>query len=431
MHTLLQLPGRVATGLLDLHVLVLGLAVLALFVRGRLAWGVAILALVWALVPVATVVSIPLQSQPFPDAAEYADAANHLAHGDGYVTTVRDQPTVHQLEGGVPQPPKYPPGFSMVLAPFAAFGDYPANVELGTRVIAMVYIVATFAVAWGMAGPQAATFTAILVGSSPFAQLMGSVVLSDALAAAITAPLLLLMRSTTNGRALLAGGIAGVLTTIRLSSGLALPALLYAARGRQRLFVLVGAAPVLLALGIYQWLTFGSPLRTGYDYWLPGAKNFDLAMVTMSQAFGDGPWIVPDRLRGALMGWVCPCADGGPMATAPNVLLYPAVLLGLFWTFAPPLVALIGLAYMWHARREADVRFAAAFVVLSLGFYCVYFYQAARFMAAPATLLAIYTGVGTSYFSRYVTDPVRRFASSGYEGLNAVTTQRIPRGHRT
>ena len=36
-----------------------------------------------------------------------------VAAGEGYVTTVHDN---------LPQPPRYPPGFSSVLVPFAAFG---------------------------------------------------------------------------------------------------------------------------------------------------------------------------------------------------------------------------------------------------------------------------------------------------------------------
>jgi hypothetical protein len=212
--------------------------------------------------------------------------------------------------------------------------------------------------------------------------------------------LLLLVRSRSTKGAALAGVGAGMLTTIRLSSGFAVPALLLGMRGRARWVMIGAAAPFLLGLGLYQWATFGSPLRTGYDFWLPGAKFVDPTWATTFRPFGDGPWLVPDRLGGALMRWICPCADGGPMATAPDVLFYPAVLLGLFWTFMPPFVALVGIYYLWRRRRDPESQFVFALTVLTLAFYCVYFYQAARFMAAPATLLAISGAVAISVWAR-------------------------------
>jgi hypothetical protein len=383
--------SKVADRLLALHIVPVVLIALALLSSGRAARAVAVGAVIWALVPVLTSLPTPLEQQPFPDSAEYADAAYQVAHGNGYVTYVH---------GNGPEPPRYPPGFSLALTPFAALGDYPANVGMGERTFAVLYVVVTAAVAWGMAGPRASALTTVLIGSSPFAIVASRLVLSDALAASLTVPLLLLVRCAGTRRAALAGGLASLLVTIRLSAGLALPALLLAVPARTRWALLAAAAPLLLALGLFQWHTFGSPFRTGYDYWLPGARNFDLANATASPPFGDGPWVVPDRLDGSLLQWICPCPTGGPQATAPDVLLYPAVLLGLFWTFTPPLVTLVGLAYLWSRRQVPGSRFTLAFVALSLAFYCVYFYQGTRFMAAPATLLAIYSGVGLAHWTR-------------------------------
>ena len=41
-----------------------------------------------------------MAQQPLPDSFEYADAARHLAAGEGYTTTVHDDRA---------QPPRYPP----------------------------------------------------------------------------------------------------------------------------------------------------------------------------------------------------------------------------------------------------------------------------------------------------------------------------------
>lgn len=377
--------------LLSLHIVPLGLALLALLVRGRVGWALVLAASVWAVFPVLTVASVPLQGQPFPDAAEYADAAFQMAHGNGYVTLVH---------GNGPEPPRYPPGFSLALTPFSAFGDYPWNVQMAARAFAVLYVLAAVSVAGYLAGPPAATLTAIFTGSSPFASVAGSLVLSDALSACLTLTLVPMLRSAGRRQATLAGLTTGLLTSIRLSALLTLPVAFMVARGRSRLLILAGAAPVLLAVGIFQWQTFGSPLRTGYDYWLPGVQNFGVANAVARDAFGDGPWIVADRLGGALMQWVCPCIQGGPQATAPDVLLYPAILFGFFWTFSPPLIGLLGLAYLWRRRREPDAQFGLALIALSLAFYCAYFYQATRFMAPPATLLAVYGAVGIAIWTR-------------------------------
>ena len=47
-----------------------------------------------------------LANQPFPDAHEYLDAANRLAHGHGYTTTVRDNAFSPHLRQAV-NPPRY------------------------------------------------------------------------------------------------------------------------------------------------------------------------------------------------------------------------------------------------------------------------------------------------------------------------------------
>jgi hypothetical protein len=73
-------------------------------------------------------------------------------------------------------------------------------------------------------------------------------------------------------------------------------------------------------------------------------------------------------------------------------VLYPLVLLGLFWIFVPPLTTLPGLVEVWRRRHEPGAAYALWLTVLTVVFHLFYWYLAARFMAAPATLLAIYTG---------------------------------------
>src|SRR4051794_13901598 len=73
----------------------------------------------------------PLAQQPAPDAQEDADSARSLGRGDGFYTRIHE---------GSRQPPRYPPGYPLAVAPFAAVGSYPRNVQLGAKAYAMTYV---------------------------------------------------------------------------------------------------------------------------------------------------------------------------------------------------------------------------------------------------------------------------------------------------
>jgi hypothetical protein len=166
------------------------------------------------------------------------------------------------------------------------------------------------------------------------------------------------------------------------------------ARVTRRVAVL--AVPGLVALAAFQWSTFGSPLRTGYDYWLPDLRLFDVGYA-LQRPMGDGPTMVGDALNGQLLMGLCPCdGEGGPLTQLPNVLFYPAVLFGPFWIFAPPLVGLVGLVYACLRWREPAARFSVLLTLVTLVILSVYVFQAARLVAAPAVLLSIYAAVAAA-----------------------------------
>jgi hypothetical protein len=218
--------------------------------------------------------------------------------------------------------------------------------------------------------------------------------MSDALVAAVTVVMAALLQRRT---AWLAALLAGGLVLVRLSAALAIPAVVLAglaclrARGSARLGLFV--LPGLIALAIFQWSTFGSPLRTGYDYWLPDLREFDLRYL-LQRPMGDTPTMVGDALNGRLLSWLCPCADdGGPLTQLPNVLFYPAVVFGPFWLFAPPLVGVLGLVHAVRHWHEPAARFSVWLALISVVLMSVYVFQAARLVAAPAVLLAVYACV--------------------------------------
>ena len=334
------------------------------------------------LLSVLSVAPRPFAEQPFPDAQETADAARQLVSGEGYATYV------HENER---HPPRYPPGFSIALAPFAAVSDdYPRNVQRGATFYAALYVLLAAAAAWSLKGPAAGALLAVLLGMSPFAKAEAALIMSDGFAAGLTLLLIPLLRRPTPKRIASAGALSGALVAVRLPMLVNLVALLIVLPRALRKRLLLFAAPPLAALGLFNWLTYGGPFRTGYDYWRPGLTDFALSFALTLPQQKDGPWLVADVLNGQLLRWLCPCPFGGPQAAMSNLSFYPSVLLGLFWIFVPPLIPFIGLLYCWLRRREPAVRFAFWLTALSLLLFTFYFYQGARFMAAPATLLGVF-----------------------------------------
>jgi hypothetical protein len=333
---------------------------------------------------IATAPEHPFSVQPFPDAAEYASSAYALAHDQGYSTNVHS---------GQAQPPRYPPGYPLALAPFAAAGSYPHDVQQGAKFYALAYFAVAVLAAWVLAGPLAGLLAAVLVGASPFAHDAAGFVLSDALVAGLTVLPLALLGAPNRPRARLAGAAAGLALLARLAAAVNLIALIVAWPRRSLRSAVACAVPPVVGLALLQWTLFGSPLRTGYDYWGVADHTFSAAFLTSPSTFRERPQILPDRLDGALLDWVCPCDVGGPQASLPNLTLYPAILAGLFWIFSPPLVPLLGLLYAWRRRHDPVGRYALAVTGLTLLVFWFYVYQAPRFMAGAATVLTVLASV--------------------------------------
>ena len=143
---------------------------------------------------------------------------------------------------------------------------------------------------------------------------------------------------------------------------------------------------------LQQWWSFGNPLMTGYAYWLPEVRSFSLAYPLDPELRRDGSGVVADSLDGALLRWACPCPEDDPLFSFRGIVLYPLILLGVFWILVPPLTTLPGLIEVWRRRHEPGPAYVLWLTVLTVVVHLFYWYLAARFMAAPATLLAIYTG---------------------------------------
>jgi hypothetical protein len=352
---------------------------------------------IWAVVPVLGARAVPLQDQPFPDSFEYADAAWQLAHGHGYVTFVDEH--VGKF-GRIARPPRYPFGTAVALAPFAAvFSGFPRGAQIGARVISALYVLLIVSAAVSRGGILAGGIAALFVGSSPFAHTTAGLILSDPLAAMLAVALLIALKSRSRAADAVSGLLAGATVCVRLLGVIALPAAVLAVSGsRRRIVILACAAPFLGALALYQWLTFGSPFRTGYSYWLPGLHEFGLDFAIHRTTLVEGPFVIADGLNGSIFSFVCPCGVGGSMTALRNIVFYPSVLAGLFWVFAPPLTGVVGLIQMVRERSTPAARYGLLTVALNLAVVLFYFDQAARFVAPAASLLLVYSATGIAAF---------------------------------
>ena len=214
-----------------------------------------------------------LRDQPLPDAHEYLNASYQLAHGHGYTTTVRDN-AFSQHARQAAYPPRFPPGTSLVLAPFALLGTYPGNVEFGSRVIVVALVLATGWAGYVLRGWYAALLASLVVALSPFALVNTHIVMSDALGALFIVVCLPLMMLKTKWSGYVLGLVAGCGVVCRESGIVVVACPLIVIQHRERLRVAAGAAGPLVGLALNNWSTFGAPWRTGYGYWLGAFSEY-------------------------------------------------------------------------------------------------------------------------------------------------------------
>jgi hypothetical protein len=342
--------------------------------------------------------SFPLSKQPFPDAHEYLNAANRLAHGQGYTTTVRDNlysPHIRQAAN----PPRFPPGTSLILAPFALIGSYPGNVEFGARLLVVALVVASGWAAYSLAGWYAALLTVLVTGTSEFVLVNTQIVMSDVLAALLIVICLPLMKLGTRWSVYLLGFVAGYGVVVRESGVVVVACVLIVMSGWDRLRVAVGAFPPVLGLAVYNWSTFGAPWRTGYSYWLGSFPEYAASYVFKH------PWPGGEEIQYAfslqffhLLGHT----HAGYFALLPNIWFYPLILLGFSTIFGPPWLTLLGLfatAWWWRLR---EARFTLLLAGLTVIVYMPNYDQTPRYLAGPCFLLTAWAMAAVVHVARRV-----------------------------
>jgi hypothetical protein len=302
------------------------------------------------LVAVLLVAFAPSEPGPEPDAPTYlgqADAVGRL-----------------ELPRG-----QYPPGLPLLLALGRLLGIGPHWV---VRSVAVALVVLVVVAARRVGGPSAGAVAGILCCASPWLLASGRYVMADPLSALLAVAGLVALLS---GRPRWAVAATALSVLVRLFSVVGVVALAVAGK---RVFVTAALAVAVLTGG-WQWMAYGSPLRTGYGDEVQWKPSF----VVGADVIVDGAWATD-----------APLAYGGDTGI-PNLVAYPSVVLGTTYVFLPPFVAVAGLWVLWRRRRTEPARYVAVWLVGSLVVALPYFFQAPRFLAPAMMLLTVYAAVGT------------------------------------
>jgi 4-amino-4-deoxy-L-arabinose transferase-like glycosyltransferase len=209
-----------------------------------------------------------------PDSVEYSTAAWRLVNEGRYVVTIN----------GAAYPPRYPPGFAfLALAPvYQLFGQDPGSGIYGILFWSLVGVAAAFFIGRRLGGLPSGLLAGGAVLLLPDYRQYSKMIMSDATCTAMMLVLLLVYLRLTaapkNWRGWLAAGVISALAASIRPTALAatLPFLLLALqtspRRRSLSNGILFALPILffaVSQLLYNFHVFGSPFRSGYQFWCP------------------------------------------------------------------------------------------------------------------------------------------------------------------
>lgn len=297
-----------------------------------------------------------------PDSVEYAVVAQRIATLGRWDLSIN----------GVSYPSRYPPWFSVILAP--AYLIAPGNLGIGVLVVlafALAGVLAAYVIGRRLAGEWGGVAAAcVLMGYIGY-NVMAKKIMTDVPAAALGLLgcwLFLRMRAQPIRRDyVLAGLLAGLAVAVRNeNAAMLLPFAWLALRAKEGrignlLVLLLPTLAVAGATAAYNQAAFGDWHRTGYEYWCP--LPYDYRELIFSPRF----------IRANL-----------DMLKAKQVLL--AVASGL-----------VGIGLLWRKRapelRPVLLYLALAALPITL-FHLFYFYAAYRFHLLGLALGLILGGAG-------------------------------------
>lgn len=360
----------------------------------------------WTLAGVAIVAAIVLWAPPdralddlaVPDGEEYAIAAFNLSETHRYEIIL----------DGEAHPPRYPFGYPLLTA--------AANILSGPRLGNAVYV--NIAVGVATVCLAAASAALLAPGTATAASLLAALLLltsriffTDTHWVMSEALLMFLFlghahaaaRACASSRsfawAFFAGLAVGWAGAVRITSlALALPAglslLLWVPRRRRAVLLayFVGGSLFTIPLLVYNARTFGSPLRSGYQYWC--SNPYDL----LSNTYSLGTMLREKRwwfyLR-ELHHRMWESAVPETLAGVPGLAALLAGVVAL--TFY---VGIVRLARSGDRGARAWLVVALSTIAATLVQYALYFIVAARFLEPLLPLCCVLLGVGIAALAR-------------------------------
>lgn len=273
-----------------------------------------------------------------PDATSYASLAESLASANGYRIDLSESP-------GEPAGSRYPPGVPFMLAPLVIFVS-PSQAAV---VLAVALVVAVWVATRKIGGDVPAAIAVLLLATSSDMRAGAGVVRADLPAALVV---VLALIATVVGRYRLAGVLAGFAVWTRLA-----------------------LAPIVFGLR-----------RPGLPWFLMMVAGLVLTKVTWGWGYrsGEAQWSLEYI-------W---SADSLAIASdlgLPNVLAYPALMLGFSGSLLAPGLLASAAFGLW---RRPERRFVLSIAGGSLVVYVPYYWQDTRFMFPFAALMTIYAAVG-------------------------------------
>ena len=257
----------------------------------------------WSLLFVILIATIWLYQSPYnvsdltmePDSVEYALAPLQFLETGRYEIIVQG----HAL------PPRYPPWFSvMVIAPaYALFGHQPGNAILPITGLGLAGIAFAWAIGKRIAAGPGAILAGLSVLAIPAYSMWAGYVMTDVPCTAImlgTCLLYLRLRSQPSSTwfDLLAGILVAIAMLLRpVFAATLLPFALLILQSRQRfvsrfVVLLLPVATAMAATLTYNWATFGSPLRNGYQFWTPVPYDYPSLVFSLRYVLGNAQVIL-------------------------------------------------------------------------------------------------------------------------------------------
>ncbi|TKJ34942.1 hypothetical protein CEE39_01890 [bacterium (candidate division B38) B3_B38] len=334
--------------------------------------------------------------KPWPDALEYSLSAYNLYHNHIYG---------FQLFGQY-YPTSYPFGYPLLIIPFyAIFGSQPYNAVYCSLFFAMLSIVFAYLIGKELGNRFTGLIAALFVAFCPLNITFSKYIMTETSSVFFTLFIcwLLLKAIYLNSRKqmlllLFLGIVTGFSVLLRLTNCLIIPPLLISflfgkkskawSVLKKETLILFGIILVLIPLFLYQFYTFDSPLRTGYQMRYPEIfgkfKCFSFKFFTHPQHVG---YPNQDNKRGNFIAYLF-------AFTGLERHFYPASMI--------PLILGGGLLILAkrreHSKQMIFLIFLSIYVSSLFVLYSLFYYQSDRFLLPAGSLLMILAACGTTYF---------------------------------